>query len=244
MSINKLQKIRAVIVTLSLILFPVTFYYFSPYISIRAGTAGIISGSVIVFLSLLVAGIFFGRSFCSWICPAGRIQDQVGIARPKAVNVKRISWLKYIVWGAWLGMLLFFLRRAGGIKGIEFAFDTTAGFSTTSIYALIAYSIVVLVFFSLALVFGKRAGCHTICWIAPFMVIGRKIGLALRLPSLHLSTEPDSCVSCGRCTKTCPMSLPVDELVGKGRITDDSCILCGNCIETCKKDTIRWAWVG
>ena len=244
MTIEKLQKLRIGVVTLSLILFPVTFYYFSPVISIMAGIVGIISGSIIVFLVLLAAGMVFGRSFCSWLCPAGRIQDQAAITRPRGVNVKRISWIKYVVWGTWLGMLLYFLRRAGGVKTVDFLFATVSGFSTTSIYALITYSIVVLVFFTLALVFGKRAGCHTICWIAPFMVIGRKIGLALRVPSLYLSAEPESCVSCGRCTAGCPMSLPVEEEVARGRITDNNCILCGACIEKCKKGSIRWAWIG
>jgi len=41
--------------------------------------------------------------------------------------------------------------------------------------SLIAYVAVVALFLVLSLTVGRRAGCHTICWMAPFMVIGRKI---------------------------------------------------------------------
>lgn len=242
MTAQNFQKIRIGFITFSTILFPVTFYYFSPVIPIGGSTLGIISGSIIMFLLMLITSMVLGRSFCSWMCPAGGIQDQAGLSRTKTVAVRKISWMKYVIWGTWLGMLLFFFRRAGGVKGIDFAFSTEMGLSTTSVQALIAYSMVVIVFFGVSLIFGRRAGCHTLCWMAPFMVIGRKLGFALKVPSLHLSTSRQNCVSCGRCTSACPMSLPVQELVQQGKITDNNCILCGKCMNTCRKDVIAWSW--
>ena len=208
----------------------------------NASTLGIVSGSLIVFLFLFFTSMFLGRSFCSWLCPTGGIQDQVGQSRSKRVGVAKIAWIKYGVWGIWLAMLFFFFRRAGGIRGVQFAFATEMGLSTTSIQALIVYAIVVLVFFLLSLIFGRRTGCHTLCWMAPFMVIGRKLGLVLKIPSLHLATSLSSCVSCGQCNSACPMSLDVSELVKKGEIIDNNCILCGRCMDTCTKDSIAWAW--
>jgi ferredoxin-type protein NapH len=242
MSIKTFQKIRITVVSLSMILFPVTFYYLSPFISLRAGAAGIISGSVVMFLVLLVTGTFFGRSFCSWLCPAGCIQEQTAKVRTAKVSVKKIAWVKFVVWGGWLAMLLFFLFRSGGIKAVEFGFGTKMGMSTTSLPSLIAFSIVVLIFFLFSLIIGRRAACHTLCWIAPFMIIGGKLGYALKLPGLHLSSHSERCVDCGRCTAACPMSLNVEQLVKGGTITDSNCILCGGCIETCKKDVIGWSW--
>ncbi len=43
--------------------------------------------------------------------------------------------------------------------------------SVTDLNGLIAYVLVVIVFFLLALIIGRRSACHTICWMAPFMII-------------------------------------------------------------------------
>ncbi len=242
MKIQTFQKIRVSILTLSFILFPVTLYYLSPVVSMMGAAAGIVTGSILVFCGQFFVAMFLGRSFCSWVCPGGAIGDKVGLARKKRLPLRRVAWIKYAVWIPWLGMLLFFFRRAGGIQAVRFDYGTEGGLSVTSAPALIAYSMVVLVFFLMSLIFGRRAGCHTLCWMAPFMIIGRKIGLALRLPSLRLKTDPESCVSCHRCTAACPMSLNVQALVQAGNITDNNCILCGRCIETCKRNSITWAW--
>ena len=238
----RFQKTRLSVLAVSTALFPVSFYYLSPVVSLHGSFIGIVTGSLIVFLFLFVLSMALGRSFCSWLCPAGGLQDQVAKARTARLPVARIGWLKYVVWGFWLAGILFFFREAGGVKGVQFAFDTVGGLPTSSVPALIAYTVVVLVFLSLSLVFGRRAGCHSLCWIAPFVVIGRIIGLRAGLPSLHLRAKPGSCTHCSRCTNACPMSLDVESLVLSGRIVDNDCILCGSCVDTCAKGTIGWAW--
>ncbi|MBN2051208.1 MAG: 4Fe-4S binding protein [Spirochaetales bacterium] len=242
MKIQTFQKIRVTILTLSFILFPVTLNYLSPVVSMMGAMAGIVTGSVMVFCGQFVIAMFLGRSFCSWLCPGGALGDQVSQARKKRLPVRRVAWIKYAVWIPWLGMLLYFFRRAGGVQALRFGYGTQGGLSVTGAPALVAYTLVVLTFFLMSLIVGRRAGCHILCWMAPFMILGRKLGLALRMPSLRLVTRPESCVSCGRCTSACPMSLDVQTLVQAGRITDNNCILCGRCIDTCKRNTITWGW--
>lgn len=81
----------------------------------------------------------------------------------------------------------------------------------------------------LAFTAGKRSFCHHVCWMAPFMIVGRKIRNLFGWPSLRLQAEKESCSKCGRCTKECPMSLPVQEMVAADRMEKAECILCGNC---------------
>ncbi len=240
MNRSKYQKIRMAFLTISTMLFPITFYYFSPVISIYGSSLGIISGSLIVFATMLILSIFLGRTFCSWLCPAGGIQDQIAKSRTKRVSVNKISWLKYLVWGTWLSGILFFFKKAGGVKGIQFAFATDYGFSTTSLEALIAYSAVVITFILLSIIFGRRTACHTICWMAPFMVIGKKIAEGLRIPTLHLKPIKEDCIHCGKCDTNCPMSLNVEKLVETGFIKDNNCILCGECKDGCPKKLFSW----
>ena len=242
MKIQTLQKIRISVLTLSLILFPVTLYYLSPVVSLMGAAAGIVTGSVLVFCAQLIIALFLGRSFCSWLCPAGAIADQMAFARSRRVRVKRLAWIKYGVWGFWLAALLYFFRRAGGIQAVHFGYETEGGLSVASVPGLISYTMVVLAFFLISLAAGRRAGCHSLCWMAPFMIIGRRLGLVLRVPSLRIKTNPESCVSCGLCTSACPMSLEVETLVKTGSITDNNCILCGRCIAACQKNSLSWSW--
>ncbi|MFH2115263.1 MAG: 4Fe-4S dicluster domain-containing protein [Spirochaetota bacterium] len=135
----------------------------------------------------------------------------------------------------------FLFRKAGGVQGIEFVFATRGGFSVSDIPSLLAYLMVVIVFFLPALLAGRRAACHTICWMASFIILGRSAGRALRLPFLKVRSTPESCVSCGRCDATCPMSLPVSRLLAAGEISSGDCILCGECVDTCGRKTFSFS---
>lgn len=89
----KRQQIRKLLLIASLLLFPVTLYYFSPVLIINAGLNGIINGSFIVFLIMFLMSIPFGRLFCSYFCPAGGLQEcafAVNETKPKQ------GWKNYI----------------------------------------------------------------------------------------------------------------------------------------------------
>lgn len=91
-----------------------------------------------------------------------------------------------------------------------------------------------------ALIAGKRSFCHYICWMAPFMVAGRKLGNLLMLSSLRLKADSGKCTHCKQCSKNCPMSLDVEQMVSKGSLENAECILCGECTGTCPKKVIHY----
>ena len=64
-----LQKIRRFTLIISMLLFPITIYYFSPYLIIMAAMRHIINGSFIVFSLMFILGLFFGRIWCGFFCP-------------------------------------------------------------------------------------------------------------------------------------------------------------------------------
>ena len=53
------QKVRKTLLFIAFLLFPVTCWYFSPYLIIRAASEHIMNGSFIVFMSLLIFSMFF-----------------------------------------------------------------------------------------------------------------------------------------------------------------------------------------
>jgi ferredoxin-type protein NapH len=235
------QKVRRVAIIAMFLLLPVTLYYFSPILSIQGAAFGIVGGSIIMFAALFLSSLFLGRLFCGWACPAGGAQEIVMLFRKKPVNRKQINWIKWLIWTPWVTMLVFFLLRAGGVKRVDFFYLTTNGISVADLPGIIAYVSVVSVFFLLALAIGKRAGCHTICWMAPFMMIGRSIRNFFGWPALRLVASDQSCAGCGKCARECPMSIDVMRRVKESRLETRDCILCGSCVDACPHQVIRYS---
>ena len=233
LSMKTRQKIRRVLVIGSFVLLPITLYYLSPVLSLSAAASGIVSGSVIVFGGQFIASLLVGRLFCGWACPAGGVQEIVSFFRRRPVNRRRIGWIKYVIWAPWMIGLVFFILQNGGVKAFDFFYQTNRGISVTDMSGLIAYVSVGVLFFVLSVTVGKRAGCHTVCWMAPFMVIGRKIRTTFAWPSLRLAAESERCAACAKCSRECPMSIDVAEGVKAGRLETSDCILCGSCVDTC-----------
>jgi len=234
----KRQKLRQFLLLLSFLLFPVTLFYFSPYLIIQGGVSGIISGSFLVFATLFASSLVMGRTFCGWLCPAGGLQEACRLVVDKRIRRKGIRWIKYILWAPWIAGIIGAFAAAGGIHAVDFFYMTDHGVSAAGIPGLAIYFAIVALIASLALVTGRRGMCYSICWMAPFMVLGTQFRNRLRLPSLHLQPDPANCVRCGRCTKQCPMSLEVADMVQKNNMHNAECILCAECADGCPTHAI------
>lgn len=238
----KRTRIRRAAQFASLLAFPATIYYMSPVLPLEGAPRGIITGSLLLFLLLFVTAPLFGRSFCAWLCPAGGIGDLAARARNRPVQRNRLHWVKYVIWLPWLLGLAALLVRAGGVTAVEPTYATRMGLSVADLPALIVYLAVVSLFLGLSLLIGRRAGCHTVCWMAPFMVLGRLGGTRLGVPGLRLASDSSGCVGCTACTESCAMSLPVDTMVSTGKTEHIDCILCGQCVDACPKQCLSLEW--
>lgn len=236
----KRQNFRKLILIIAVLLFPITLYYFSPYLIIQGATEGIINGSFCVFAAMLIGSIFFGRVFCGYLCPAGGLQECACQVNNKEPKKGYRSNIKYVIWFVWLiGVILSFIFRTKELR-VDFFYQTEYGISISNIYGFIMYYGVVLLIFLPSIIGGRRSFCHYFCWMAPFMIIGSKLGKLLHIKQLSLEAKKEVCVNCKSCNKQCPMSLPVSENVQKGKMEDRECILCGACVDTCPKKAIRY----
>ncbi|MGB7595419.1 MAG: 4Fe-4S dicluster domain-containing protein [Erysipelotrichaceae bacterium] len=234
------QKTRRLIVYLSLLLFPVTLNFFSPYVSIDGALTGIISGSVLVFLIMFLSGLFFGRAWCAWVCPMAGLSDMTKNINDKPVNVKRLTIIRYSIFFVWFSLLITCFVLAGGIKGVNPLHLTESIISVDQPVKYITYYLVLFIFGGLSVWLGRRAACHSICWMSPFLVGGYLLGRTLRFPQLRVKTEASKCIDCKQCNKKCPMSINVNDQVKKGEIVSLDCILCGECVDTCPKKVLRF----
>lgn len=69
------QKVRKLLLTVSLLFFSVTLYYFSPALIINAGLNEIMNGNFIIFVLMFLFSIPCGRLFCGYLCPAGGLPE-------------------------------------------------------------------------------------------------------------------------------------------------------------------------
>ena len=237
------QRIRGTILLISFLLFPITIWYFSPYLIIQAMSEHIMNGSFFVFSVMFVASLFLGRVFCGYLCPAGCLQECVSRCNDKAAKQGWRNKIKYVIWVLWIiGIIVTFILGKNDVT-IDPFFMTDHGISVTEIHNYIIYYGVILILFLPSLIHGKRAACHYICWMAPFMVIGSTVGRALHIPQLHIEANVQNCVSCKRCTRSCPMGLDVAQMVKDGRNHNCSeCTLCGVCVDECPKKVLKYSW--
>lgn len=238
----KLQKFRRILILVSFLLFPVTIWYFSPYLIVQAAAQRIINGSLIVFACMFVFSLFFSRVWCGYLCPAGGLQECAARANDVPAKQGRRRAIKFVLWALMVCAVIALFIRGTGSARVDFFYMTDHGISVTGIYNYVIYYAVILLLLVPALIHGRRAACHYICWMAPFMILGGKIGRLLHLPQLHMTRKEGKCVSCEKCNKACPMGLNVAEMVKTnsfGKCPD--CIQCGACRDTCPNKVIGYA---
>ena len=235
------QRTRRALLVVSLMLFPITLYYFSPVLIMQSASEGVINASFLVFAAMFVSSLFVGRLWCGWACPAGALQELATPVNNRAVS-RRLDWIKWAIWLPWLAGIIALAVGAGGYRTVEPLYQLEGGITLTQDFWAYIYYIVVGVFLLLAVLIGRRAGCHTICWMAPFMILGRRLRNLLPWPALRLQPAPDKCRNCLTCTTGCPMGLDVHAMVTTSRMENAECILCGTCVDNCAQSAIRFSF--
>jgi ferredoxin-type protein NapH len=244
------QRTRKALVILTFLSFPITMNYLSPYLIIDGSANGIINGSLVMFGLMFLSSLFLGRAWCGWVCPGSGMGEIAEPINSKPVVGRKIDWVKWLIWLPWITLIILLAVRAGGYRSADLLYGTENGISLSGsaerpiVFAYSIYYIVVGLFVGLAIFAGRRAACHTICWMAPFMMIGRWLRNRFGWPSLRLKADPFACADCKKCTSNCPMSLDVNAMVQKGQMENPECILCGTCVDNCSKKVIRYSFSG
>ena len=239
---KKRQKVRRAIVFIMFLLFPIVLNYLSPYVIIDGAMEGLVSGSMLLFGLLLVGSLFLGRWWCAYLCPAAGMQEACTVFVSKKPKGGWRDYVKYVVWVVWIGLIAMFFISAGGILGLDPLRLTDHGISVSGPMQYIIYYGVLAIVLVFNLAGGQRAFCRYLCWMAPFMVIGRKIGNLLRLPGPRLTADPEKCTNCLQCEKACSMGLPVQSMVAQGPMEHSECIQCLACVDACPTGAVSFRY--
>jgi NAD-dependent dihydropyrimidine dehydrogenase PreA subunit len=173
---------------------------------------------IATFTLPLIVALFFGRIYCSGVCPLGAVQELV-VLKPIDVTPRldrALGWLKWI----YLVLALYFvLLPATDRDFIICRFDPFVGLFR---FTGQAWLLVVGGLFLVAGIFIGRPYCR---WLCPY---GALLSLCSRYAWRSFSITPDRELDCGLCTDACPYGA-----IEERRAVRSACFACGRCYRSC-----------
>jgi len=193
--------------------------------------------SVVILLSAVLVSLLLRRSFCSWICPVGTVEELLwkrGFSIFKR-NIRLPKWLDMILRSPKYLMLAFFIyfififmpieqvsgfitsdyNKIADVKLLDF-FRNLSGLPLLFILAFLLLSLPI-----------RNPFCRFLC---PYCAL---LGLFALFSPAKVTRDNKTCVSCGVCSQRCPVYIPVME---KERVHSPECIGCWRCISYCRAE--------
>lgn len=183
------------------------------------------NSSLILMFIVIAVSILFGTVFCGYICPLGAYQEWLGKLGkklfPKKYNKfvpekldRALSYLRYAV----LVLVLYNTAMTAKLlfQNVD-PFYALFNFFSNEV-AISAYIILGVV--TLLSLIIERPWCRYLC---PY---GALLGLFNKIRVFKIRRNKESCISCHKCDKACPMNIKVSE---KEAVSDLRCISCHKC---------------
>ncbi len=234
----KHQSIRKTILFVIFFLVPIIMNVFSPVVIIISSLEGVAGITFYAWTIMFISSFFVGRAFCAYVCPYSGLQTVVyEVSKRELVKSKWMKQIRLSIGVIWLGMILFFIIKAGGLTH-DFWFRFETKISVDDIKGVIRYYMIIGGALTFILMMGRSSFCKYICPMSILNTIGNRVKNMLGIPSLRLIAN-SGCVDCGKCTEVCTMSLDVNEMVRTGKMDDDDCVLCGECTSVCSEKVLR-----
>lgn len=203
-----------------------------------AGTASVMVFYAIASAIVILGTLLFGRRWqCSTLCLFNGFASEVFepafplIGRRKKPRSKslKILWAMKVLF---LIMALFFtLYWILLLFGISI-FEDYILMGKVEIYKYLSAELLMMMFFWI--VFTGRGYCY-------YCPLGTVLGLLGKLSGQKIVTNHSSCIRCGQCNATCPMTIDIQSKATAGEpVTSLNCVGCGHCVDTCPTQTLAY----
>lgn len=165
---------------------------------------------------------FRGRNWCDWMCPRGAFLDLFmgPISRKIIIPV----FFRNEAVRTFMVLLIF------TVIGVQFylAWGDIPAMGLAVVRVLTVTTVV-------AILLGWGIHPRTWCHICPMGTVAHWI--ARRQKPLRTGS---SCVSCGICTKSCPMQLTPSEFSNGSAFEHSDCLRCSSCVYSCPKNALSF----
>ena len=240
--VNNMKKFRTIVqvITFACVVIPVfafnwnveafcpfgaveTFY---TYLSEGSLICSLGTGNFFVLFAVLILTLFFRRVFCGYFCPigaAGEFFRQLA----KDFNIKQIAvpyklerligLFRYIV----LIAVLYLTVAAATLvfRDISPCYALVCINDDIKISTYISIAVIIIASFIISMPFCR--------WVCPFAVVQNVFS---RFSPAKITRNLDTCINCGKCSKSCPMNIDVANMK---KVCSADCISCFECVDCC-----------
>lgn len=229
----------------------------------------LLATNVIMITAIVILTLFFGRIYCSVICPLGVLQDGVshlaGRIKGKKNRFRFVpakSWLRYGI------LVLFFIAFVAEVSVFVSVLDPYAAYGRVAsnffsplyrqgnnLLAFFAEKIDSYSFYSTEvwikgwITFGVAViTLFTVGFLAWYngrtycntiCPVGAFLGFLSRFALLKLTVNREKCTECRRCERNCKASCIN---VSTMNIDHSRCVGCFNCTKACQSDAIQYTF--
>jgi polyferredoxin len=202
---------------------------------------------VIAFFTILLFTFFFGRIWCSFVCPVGGFTELVSRSFNDRWKIE-YRWLPQVqIRYGYLGVYMvlmpllgvsactlcnfitvprFVNALSGGFVGLAFLFSTVGVVNLSLLF--------LLGFFASK----GRAYCQFMCPIGALDALVNRFGAKFRFTH-HIRVDKQRCTGCNACAKGCMCG--AIKMVDRVAIVDQlSCMSCHECVDLCDWNAIEW----
>jgi ferredoxin len=180
-----------------------------------------------ILAAILAVTLLLRRAFCGYVCPLGTLGEllhwfgrklRLGTWSVRGRTDRGLALLKYVV----LVVILYATWRTAELmfRGFDpcYALIGRHGEDIT-MWAYVISGVLVLASLLVLLPF-----CRWLCPFAAVLAPFSRVGLT------RIQRGEDHCLSCGACSRACPMEIPVDKVQA---VTASRCLSCLKCVAAC-----------
>lgn len=196
--------------------------------------------ALVLLLTFLAMALLARKSFCSWLCPVGTLEEGLWkLGRKLFGRTFRIwRWLDLLLRVCKYALLLFFAK----LILLDMPVMALQGFLKAPYWAIADVkmlhfftnmsltSILVISVLALLSVFYQNVWCRYLC---PY---GALLGLLSFFSPLRIVRRQTSCTDCGACSRACPAQISVQQ---QRAVCSVECTGCLTCVSQCPEpDTL------
>ena len=203
------------------------------YLLVTHQVPAIHPAAMVLAAVFLISSLLLKKTFCSWLCPVGTVSEYLwklgrklfrrNFTVPRWLDIPLRS-LKYILMAFFVYIVVSMSVEALN-DFLVAPFGIIADVKMLNFFREIGITgLAVLGSLAVLSVFIQNFWCRFLC---PY---GALMGLVSTLSPVRIRRDAQACIDCGKCSKACPSSLPVDRLV---QIRSAECMSCMECVAVC-----------